>query len=102
MRKQELRKCIYELYKQEWIHSHLSNQQIKDSIVDYFEGLVDSSEEFTFRDYVEEYGFTNGEVYACYDEFMDNEYCNIEFIKPLLEDYQNLFEEYKKDLEEEE
>ena len=101
MRKQELRKCIYELYKQEWIHSHLSNQQIKDSIVDYFE-LVDSSEEFTFQDYVEEYGFTSGKVYACYDEFMDNEYCNIEFIKPLLEDYQNLFEEYKKDLEEEE
>ena len=102
MNKLELRKCIYELYKQDWIHEHLSNQQVKDTIVDYFEGLVDSSEDFTFQDYIEEYGYTNGEVYSCYDEFMDNEYSDEEYIKSLLEDYPKLLKEYQEDYKEEE
>lgn len=102
MNKFELRKCIYELYKQDWIHEHLSNQQIKDTIVDYFEGLVDSSEDFMFQDYIEEYGYINGEVYSCYDEFMDNEYHDEEYIKSLLEDYPKLLKEYQKDYKEEE
>lgn len=100
MKKNVLRQCIYDLYKQEWIHSHVSNQQIKDNIVDYYEGLVDLPEDYTYEDYIEEYGYNGGDIYACYEEFLNMEYKDIEFIEPLLKDYPKLFEEYKKDLEE--
>jgi hypothetical protein len=101
MKKNVLRQCIYDLYKQEWLHSHLSNQQMKDSIVDYYEGLEDSSDEYTFEEYLEEYGFINGEMYACYDEFIDIEYHDEEYIESLLEDYPKLLKEYQEDYKEE-
>ena len=49
-----------------------------------------SAGESSFR--LEEIGF-NGEIYVCYDEFIDNEYQDKKYIRSLL-DNEELFEEY--------
>ena len=67
----------YELYKLDWKHSHMITKEIEmDSLKDYFEGTVSSSE-YSFDEYIEEFGY-DGEIYACYEEFRDNEYLDKE------------------------
>ena len=97
----KLSKLCYELYKLDWKHSHMiTYEREADSVKDYFEGLVDSNgsdREYTYEDYVEEFGY-DGELYACYDEFIDSEYRDEDYIKGLL-DNDVLFAMYKEEQE---
>ncbi len=34
----------------------------------------DTTDGMSFDEYVEEYGFANGEIYPCYEEFLDNDF----------------------------
>ena len=92
----DIRKLCYELYKIDWKHSHITKEREMDSIKDYYEGLVDNDSEYTYEDYIEEFGY-NGELYVCYEEFLDNEYLKEDYIKELLNN-EKLYEIYLQDL----
>ena len=95
----DIRKLCYELYKIDWKHSHITKEREMDSIKDYYEGLVDNGSEYTYEDYIEEFGY-NGELYVCFEEFCDAEYYNVDYMRTLL-DNDRLINIYHEDIEEE-
>ena len=96
----DIRKLCYELYKIDWKHSHMiTKEREMDSIKDYYEGLVDNDNEYTYEDYIEEFGY-DGELYVCYEEFCDAEYYDVDYMSTLL-DNDKLINIYHEDIEEE-
>jgi hypothetical protein len=66
-----------------------------DSIKNYYEDLVDDDTEYTYNDYLEEFGY-DGELYVCYEEFLENEYRDDDYMCSLL-DNEELIAIYHKD-----
>ena len=95
----DIRKLCYELYKIDWKHSHITKEREMDSIKDYYEGLVDNDSEYTYEDYIEEFGY-NGELYVCFEEFCDTEYYDVDYMHTLL-DNDKLINIYHEDIKEE-
>ena len=95
----DIRKLCYELYKMDWKHSHITKEREMDSIKDYYEGLVDNDSEYTYEDYIEEFGY-NGELYVCFEEFCNAEYYDVDYMRTLL-DNDKLINIYHEDIEEE-
>lgn len=95
----DIRKLCYELYKIDWKHSHITKEREMDSIKDYYEGLIDNDIEYTYEDYIEEFGY-DGELYVCFEEFCDAEYYDVDYMRTLL-DNDKLINIYHKDIEEE-
>lgn len=93
-------KIAYALYKQDWINSHTNSEMRMDAIRDYYGFLIDCQknnlEYMNFEDYLQDYGY-NGKIYACYEEFCDNEYLDKGYISELL-NLPELIEMYCKDL----
>ena len=95
----DISKICYELYKLDWKHSHMITKDIEmDSVKDYYEGLIDADIDYTYEDYIEEFGY-NGELYVCYAEFCDAEYHDKEYICGLL-DNDKLIAMYYRDINE--
>ena len=94
-----IRKLCYELYKIDWKHSHITKEREMDSIKDYYEGLIDNDSEYTYEDYIEEFGY-GGELYVCFEEFCDAEYYDVDYMCTLL-DNDKLINIYHEDIEEE-
>ncbi len=93
-----IRELCYELYKEDWKILHNITGEVEQRyLIDYYLDLYDYSK-YSYKDYIEEYGY-NGELYACYDEFLDNEYLEEEYILSLLQN-KILQEEYLKDIRE--
>lgn len=92
----------YELYKQDWIDTHTTKEMRMNVLRGYYTYVQDCIEEDfdidSFEEYSWESGYGEGEIYVCYDEFLDNEYLEKDYIKELLND-DNLYELYLKDLE---
>lgn len=78
-----IKKLCYELYKIDWKRKHISADIEMDNIKDYYEGLVDGDIDYTYEDYLFEFGY-NGELYACYEEFLEKEYLNMSYMIELL------------------
>lgn len=96
----DIRKLCYELYKIDWKHSHMiTKEREMDSIKDYYEGLIDNDSEYTYEDYIEEFGY-DGELYVCFEEFCDAEYYDVDYMRTLL-DNDRLINIYHEDIEEE-
>ena len=95
----DIRKLCYELYKIDWKHSHITKEREMDSIKDYYEGLIDNDNEYTYEDYIEEFGY-DGELYVCFEEFCDAEYYDVDYMRTLL-DNDKLINIYHEDIEEE-
>lgn len=94
---QTIRKLSYELYKIDWKKNHnITYEKEMNNIKDYYKGLVDEDSEYTYEDYLDEFGY-NGEIYACFDEFMDMEYEDEEYMQTLLND-KELFKKYLEDV----
>lgn len=89
-------KLCYELYKSDWKRKHLTPRMEKDSIKDYYSGLVDSDSDYTYDDYLNEFGY-GGELYVCYKEFYENEYQDVSYMCWLLDD-DKLIEDYIYDV----
>lgn len=67
----ENREALYETYKKDWVQEHVDDITMTDT-----QSLYENSEEateMTFNEYVEEYGFSDGSMYASFDEFCMNE-----------------------------
>ena len=95
---------LYELYKQDWISRHITDDRLfnaQRAYADYVAECILNGEGFEFEsydDFIEEEGF-DGELYACYDEFMDNEFEDEEYRKYLLGTAECLEELVSKELE---
>ena len=94
-----IRKLCYELYKIDWKHSHITKEREMNSIKDYYEGLIDNDNEYTYEDYIEEFGY-DGELYVCFEEFCNAEYYDVDYMRTLL-DNDKLINIYHEDIEEE-
>lgn len=93
----EIKRLCYELYKIDWKPSHMITvEREMDAIKDYYEGLVNDDTEYTYDDYIEEFGY-DGELYVCYEEFCNTEYNNEEYMCELL-DNERLISLYRKDI----
>lgn len=62
----------YEEYKKEWIANHIDDVTMTATEAAYEN--CEEAKEMTFDQYVQEYGFEDGSVYASYSEFLHNEY----------------------------
>ena len=100
-----IRNMCYNLYVEDWKISHnVTRVTEMDYIKDYYQNIMFDSaydnKTCTYYDYLSEFGY-NGELYVCYDEFIDNEYQDVKYIEKLLQFYPyDLFiNVYKKDIE---
>lgn len=80
----DITKIAYEKYKLDWMIQH--GYTLKDLITELEnmrEEDEDASLETLFEDWEDEYGF-DSEIWACYDEFMDIEFYDSEYMASLL------------------
>ena len=90
-------KLCYELYKIDWKCSHMITKDMEmDNLKNYYDCLIDDDSEYTYDDFLEEFGY-DGELCVRYDEFLDNEYLEEDYIKELL-DNEKLYNKYLEDL----
>jgi hypothetical protein len=88
-----IRRLCYALYKVDWEYSHMITAERKmDSLKNYFE----DEDYIQYSEYLEEYGY-DGELYVCFEEFLDAEYQDEEYMCRLL-DKENLIAMYLKDI----
>ena len=90
----DIKKLCYELYKLDWKREHgITHNMTTDALKNYYEEF---SEDYSFEDYLRDFGY-EGKVYACFDEFLDNEYLEEDYICKLL-DNTNLINLYLLDI----
>lgn len=84
-----LRKGAYEAYKADWIHSHVTPEQVLDNYRNYISDAITQVQidankvPWSPEEYIEELGY-GYESYACYDEFLENEYKDPEYMVGLI------------------
>ena len=88
----------YEEYQKRWIKDHISETEYTATFAAYEN--TEEAKDMSFKEYVEEYGFANGELYASYDEFCDNELQDEDYMKEILSDNPELWKEYLRYMEE--
>lgn len=80
----------YNLYKQDWINSHVTNEQHMDVLRQYslykYECNTHNMDIMTLEAWIAEHGYGTGDIYASYEEFCNNEYYEIPYMKLLLHD----------------
>lgn len=84
------RRC-YNRYFIEWIRTHCSQEDYLDIVYDY--DTTDEESVTDTQEYVLEEGI-NGMTPACFDEFLDKEFCDKEYMKTILtgDEYQEYLE----------
>ena len=100
----EISKLCYELYKIDWESRHgITAEHKRATVIDYHKGLLygDYDEDYTYEDYMNEYGY-DGELYVCYNEFLDTEYLDEDYMYSLLKGNTKLIKLYYKDVIEKE
>lgn len=66
---------LYSAYKQEWYKDHgVSQDDIKKMFNEYLEDVKHERFEGSFQSYELEFGYHGGQIYACFNEFLDCEY----------------------------
>lgn len=92
-----IRDLAYELYKGSWkIHHGIFRQQEVDALKDYYRYCQEVEQPYSFEDWLEEFGY-GGELFACKEEFLTNEYLEESYVKELFKD-DALFYQYQKDV----
>ncbi len=68
-------KRLYEEYKQEWYRAHgITPEMIAALRAEYADDCSHRRFSGSFEEYELDWGYNGGEVYACFEEFLDNEY----------------------------
>ena len=80
-----IKEVAYELYKQDWIDTHTTREQRLDDIRNWGETEIENNNVLTtsYAECHEEFGYS-GELYVCFEEFLDNEYLDAEYMIELL------------------
>ncbi len=89
----------YQKYKKDWLQQRNYKEDIFDEIkTGYEQECKEHGKTQSFEQYFEEYGIY-GEIYCCFDEFLDNEYQDEEYMKDLLTatEYEEYLNERKTD-----
>ena len=79
----------YNLYKMDWIGKHIPHCVQLRVYGEYFQSMLWEDRdplnhlEYSFEEYIEEYGF-DGQVYSCFEEFLDTEYQDSSYMQSLL------------------
>lgn len=77
-----IREIAHELYRQDWIISHVSKDSLLSTIREYYSD-PDNYDGCPLETWVQEHGFPEG-IYACMDEFLESEYLDITYMVMLL------------------
>lgn len=92
----------YELYKQNWIDTHITPEMRLKALRKYYqyvdECLGNTEPYDSFEDWIYEQGYEGGILYVSFDEFLDNEFQDKEYMKELLS-YVVFYADYLLDLE---
>lgn len=94
MKTTDLHKKAYLRYQMHWMLTHgITMDDISETVADWDK---DHDYNKSFSKYVEEHGFWNGSLWACFDEFMGAEYQDKNYMKFLLpeEDFQLWLKEH--------
>lgn len=92
-----IKELAYTLYKLDWMR-RISYDMKRDFVLNYYiDSKIVPSSSATLQETLEEFGF-DGELYVCYEEFLESEYLDKEYIEILLPREQ--YKEYLKDIEE--
>ena len=98
----DISRVAYDLYKQHWVDQHTTPWMRMQSIREYHNYVQECRNEDvmppSYEDYLMDYGF-QGALYACYDEFCDEEYHDVGYIKFLLGDDEELLKLYYADID---
>ena len=81
---------IYELYKIDWVATHITQKQREKVELEYKEYVEHFNDEVTFEGYLEQYGY-DGEIYASFKEFLENEYQDTEYVESLMRELIRLY-----------
>ena len=81
-------KVAYERYRKVWFCDHITVSRLN-CTKDAYREYVKECEEWnsipdSFAEYIEDNGFYGGELWACYDEFLDAEYMDSSFMRSIL------------------
>ena len=103
-----IRKLCYELYKVDWKRNHMITAEIEmDNIKEYYESLnlgvseygsdvkMDDTE-YTYDDFMSDFGYF-GSCYASYEEFLETDYLEYDYICGLLNN-KELIDMYHKSI----
>lgn len=81
-----IKEISYELYKRNWVREHISQREELDSYINY--AINHNTEGISFEECIEEYGYTNSMSYCCFEEFLDCEYRDSEYMKQIFGCYE--------------
>ena len=101
----DLKSMLYELYKLDWKASHNITPERETMILKDYLNLYPpecytkaNPPEQSFEQFLEEMGY-QGELYVCYDEFLECEYKDVRYVKFLLEGMDShYFKDYEDNL----
>ena len=94
-----IRKLCYTLYKVDWRRNHVTDEMEAQSVKDYYNVKDSSRADYTYEDYLDEFGYCGTMMYASYNEFIHNEYLQKKYINTLLMDDEELVAMYREDVE---
>ncbi len=77
-----IKKVAYEKYKETWIRERNYTSEFLEKIHNQYE-KEKHEDTYSFEDYINEYGY-EGECYACFEEFLNTEYLEQEYMRELL------------------
>lgn len=95
----EFKKHCYKLYKNDWVHSHISLDVQQSTYRKYmYEQLNETyaAEKYSFEDYIFDFGYGEGDCYACYEEFLENEFLDEEYMQTLIPKNSTFWEIYQQ------
>lgn len=79
---------LYPYFVMDWIGGHLTSFERYNTIQHYLEWCMEENQIFSIAGlfaYIEENGFDRGMCYPSFNEFLDNEYQDQEYMKVLIE-----------------
>ena len=99
---ERLQELAYELYKLDWKREHITQTRELEEYRLYYLTMLENAEDeddwdsdYTFEDWLWDQGY-GGELYVCYNEFLDAEYEDKEYIKYLLCENSMFWKAYKE------
>lgn len=93
----KIQELAYQRYKLSWCISHgVTISDIAKVCRDYWHNVEEYCIDESLEDYIEATGFAGGQIWACKEEFMMNEYQNDPYMKELLDP--EMYQAYLRDV----
>ena len=95
-----IKEICYMVYQTDWKKKHgITTKKKIETTKEYLEFMKENGldkDSYSFNDFLEEYGY-DGELYACYEEFLGAEYLDHDYICSLLKT-ENCIAAYEEDI----